>query len=52
MALNLPNTITDIFICGDLHGRLEYIKYVINNNHLTNSVIFICGDVGLGFQPK
>ena len=52
MTIHLPNTIKDIYFCGDLHGNLEYLKYIINNYHLTDSVIFICGDVGLGFQPK
>lgn len=52
MIINLPSTIKNIYFCGDLHGNLEYLKYIINSYHLTNSVIFICGDVGLGFQPK
>lgn len=52
MKINLPNTIQSIYFCGDLHGNLEYLKYTINSQHLTNSVIFVCGDVGLGFQPK
>lgn len=52
MRISLPNTIQSIYFCGDLHGNLEYLKYIINSQHITNSVIFICGDVGLGFQPK
>ena len=51
MVIQIPN-IKNIYFCGDLHGNLDYIKYIVNSYHLTNSVIFICGDVGLGFSPK
>lgn len=49
--IEIPN-IKSIYFCGDIHGNLEYIKYTFNQAHLTNSIIFICGDVGLGFSTK
>lgn len=49
--IKIPN-IESIYFCGDIHGNLEYIKYRLNHEHLTNSIIFICGDIGLGFSPK
>ena len=52
MVIKLPDTIQNVFLCGDLHGNLEFIKYQVNQRHLTNSCIIVCGDVGLGFQPK
>lgn len=52
MLIKLPNSIKNLYFCGDIHGNLEYIKYSIANNHLKNACIVICGDVGMGFQPK
>lgn len=50
--IELPSTIESILFCGDVHGALEYLKYKINTLKLHNTCIFLCGDVGLGFQPK
>ena len=46
--INLQDTIKRIGFLGDEHG----IRYIINSYHLTDTVLFLCGDVGLGFQPK
>lgn len=50
MLIELPNTITSLYFCGDLHGNLEYLRYIISSQHLTNSAIIVCGDVGIGFS--
>lgn len=50
--INLPDTIKKIGFLGDEHGNLKHIRYIINSYHLTDTVLFLCGDVGLGFQPK
>lgn len=50
MLINLPESIDKVFICGDIHGNLEYIKYKVNSFNLKNAVIFLCGDIGLGFS--
>jgi hypothetical protein len=50
--INLPDTIKKIGFLGDEHGNLKHIKYIINSYHLTDTVLFLCGDIGLGFQPK
>lgn len=52
MLIKLPETIKDLYFVGDIHGNLELIKYYVNTHHLKDSAIFICGDVGMGFQPK
>lgn len=52
MLIKLPETVKDLYFVGDIHGNLELIKYYINSYHIKNSAIFICGDVGMGFQPK
>lgn len=50
--IKLPDSIKMLCLTADIHGNLELIKYYINHRHLTNTCIIICGDVGLGFQPK
>lgn len=52
MTIKLPETINQLYFCGDIHGNFEYIKYFLNQFHISNSCIIICGDVGMGFQPK
>lgn len=48
--INLPPTIDSLYFCGDIHGNLTYISYIIHSKHLHNACIVICGDVGLGFN--
>lgn len=50
MILSIPNDVTRLFFCGDIHGNLKYIKYFLNSNHIENACVVICGDVGLGFN--
>lgn len=52
MLIKLPDFIKSIYFVGDLHGNWELVKYYITNNHITDSVIFVCGDVGRGFNIK
>ena len=44
--------VEDIYLLGDIHGNLQYVKYKINTLDLHDCLIIICGDVGLGFSPK
>ena len=41
------NSKTLIF-CGDLHGNLQYLKYKINEQHLKDCCIIVCGEFGFG----
>lgn len=50
--IKLPDSIKTLYFCGDIHASLELIKYYINYHHLKDTCIIICGDIGLGFQPK
>lgn len=58
MLIKIPDDITDLYFCGDIHGNLNYIKYFINTGvgfpqqKILNSCIILCGDVGLGFTPE
>lgn len=48
--LRLPITVDKVFVIGDIHGNFEYVKYLVNSFHLNNACIFICGDIGIGFN--
>lgn len=51
-VIKLPESVKTLYLTADLHGSLELIKYYVNYHHLKDTCIIICGDVGLGFQPK
>lgn len=40
-----------VYVIGDIHGLFERLKETITPN-ITNAVIIIAGDIGLGFQKK
>lgn len=50
MVVTLPDTIKDIFFCGDLHGNLIYLKQWCKFYNIQDACIFCAGDVGLGFS--
>lgn len=50
--IKLPNSVKTLYFIGDLHSSLELVKYHVNYNHITNSAIFLCGDVGIGWNKK
>ncbi len=52
MLILLPNSITSLYFCGDLHGNLQYLKYHIKQYNINNSCIICAGDVGLGFNDN
>lgn len=49
--IKFPETVNEIYVVGDLHGNLEFIKYKVRSLHLHDCIIIICGDIGLGFSP-
>lgn len=50
--ISLPNTIRNLYYIGDLHGNLNYLRYITKTNDLINSCIICLGDIGIGFSPK
>ena len=50
MIINLPNTIKDIYIVGDVHASWNLVIYNIRQYKIKNSVFIFCGDVGIGFE--
>lgn len=42
---------SDIIFCGDVHGKFRELGYnIIERYKIENSVIFVCGDFGMGFH--
>lgn len=50
--IKFPDYIEDIYVIGDIHGNFDFVKYKIRSLHLSNCLIILCGDVGMGFQPE
>ena len=50
------NTLTffnkKIYVTGDLHGNFTKLIYYLKNIKLSNAVVIIAGDIGLGFEKK
>lgn len=40
------------YVTGDVHGRLSELVYYLKTMKITNSVVIIAGDIGLGFEKK
>jgi len=40
--------IDDLLFCGDIHGEFETIVYKLNQ--YSNTVLIVCGDIGMGFH--
>lgn len=50
--LEIDNSITDLYIVGDIHGTWDIICYKIKYYNIQNALIIICGDCGFGFERK
>jgi predicted phosphodiesterase len=46
---SLPE-IDQILFCGDIHGNFRTLVFYLETKKITNSIIFVCGDCGLGFN--
>lgn len=40
----------NVYVCGDIHGNFAYLIHMIRTYHITNSIVILAGDVGLGFS--
>lgn len=40
-----------VYAIGDIHGNFKELVYKINNL-LSNSIVFVCGDCGIGFEKE
>lgn len=47
ITITLENIKTLVF-SGDIHGEFETIVYKLNN--YTETVLIVCGDIGMGFH--
>ena len=50
MKLSFFENIEAVYVAGDLHGNFSLLKYKLRE--MKNSVIFIAGDCGIGFESK
>lgn len=41
-----------VYVTGDVHGKLSELIYYLKNMKISNSIIIIAGDIGLGFEKK
>lgn len=41
-----------IYAIGDLHGEFNTLSFFIKTYDIQNSVIIVCGDIGMGFNKK
>jgi predicted phosphodiesterase len=47
------NAYDSLFVCGDIHGEFKTLLYEIKRKGISNAVILIAGDCGIGFEkPK
>lgn len=44
------NGYDSLFICGDIHGEFKTLLYEIKHRGISNAVILIAGDCGIGFE--
>ncbi len=40
------------FVCGDIHGEFRTLLYKIKRRKISNAVILIAGDCGIGFEKR
>lgn len=52
MVKVLKFNVDSVYCTGDLHGNFNSIGYQIKKSDIHNSIIIVCGDVGLGFYKK
>ena len=48
----VPDSITDLYTIGDIHGAWNTILYQIKQYKISNSAFIFCGDFGLGFEKE
>ena len=41
-----------VYAIGDLHGEFNSLSYFVKTYNIENSIILVCGDVGMGFNKK
>lgn len=39
-----------VIICGDIHGEFKTLVYELKRHQISNSIVIIAGDVGIGFN--
>ena len=47
---DLPQNYTSLCVCGDIHGEFRQLVYNIKRLSITDSVIVVAGDCGIGFE--
>lgn len=49
--LEIIKTLSNIFVCGDVHGKFRDLGYLIKERYrIKDSVICAAGDIGMGFH--
>lgn len=41
-----------VYAIGDLHGEFNVLPYFIKSYDIKDSIIIVCGDIGIGFNKK
>lgn len=44
------NKYNSLFVCGDIHGEFKTLLYEIKRKGISNAVLLIAGDCGIGFE--
>lgn len=44
------NGYDSLFVCGDIHGEFKTLLYEIKRKEISNAVILLAGDCGIGFE--
>ena len=47
---NSFNEYDSLFVCGDIHGEFKTLLFEIKRKAISNAVILIAGDCGIGFE--
>lgn len=50
--LEIDDSITDLYMCGDIHAAFDFICYKIKQHNIQNAAIILCGDCGFGFEHE
>ncbi len=40
------------FVCGDIHGEFRTLLYEIKRKKISNAIVLIAGDCGIGFEKR
>lgn len=49
---SLPQTSKSFLVCGDIHGEFRQLVYNIKRLNITEAVVVVAGDCGLGFEKE